>query len=205
MDQGLGALGIATPARRVCSTRDAAHQALAEIGGPVAVKLLDAAVLHKTEIGGVHLGVDSPAAMDRALDGLEAAGAREFLIEKMAPSGIDLVAGVRRDPVFGPIVVFGLGGTAAEVYADVSIRSAPLSIREAEGMPAELLARDLLYGFRSGPMLDTAELAGVLVRLGDALVSNDSISEIEINPLRLTRDGLIALDAVVINVEEDTK
>jgi acyl-CoA synthetase (NDP forming) len=201
----LGALGIATPARRGCSTRDAAHQALAEIGGPVAVKLLDAAVLHKTEIGGVHLGVDSPAAMDRALDGLEAAGAREFLIEKMAPSGIDLVAGVRRDPVFGPIVVFGLGGTAAEVYADVSIRSAPLSIREAEGMPAELLARDLLYGFRSGPMLDTAELAAVLIRLGDALVSNDSIAEIEINPLRLTRDGLIALDAVVINVEEDTK
>ncbi|MDR6417554.1 acetate--CoA ligase family protein [Pseudarthrobacter sulfonivorans] len=201
----LGALGIATPARRSCSSRAAAHQALAELGGPVAVKLLDAAVLHKTEIGGVHLGVDSPAALDRALDGLEAAGARDFLIEKMAPSGVDLVAGVRRDPVFGPIVVVGLGGTAAEVYADVSIRSAPLSIREAEGMPAELQARDLLYGFRSGPMLDTAELAAVLVRLGDALGSNDSIAEIEINPLRLTRDGLIALDAVVINVEEDTK
>lgn len=199
----LGALDIATPARRSCSTRAAAHQALTETGGPVAVKLLDAAVLHKTEIGGVHLGVDSPAAMDRALDGLEAAGAREFLIEEMAPSGVDLVVGVRRDPVFGPIVVVGLGGTAAEVYADVSIRSAPLSAREAEGMPAELQARDLLYGFRSGPMLDTAELAAVLVRLGEALVSNDSIAEIEINPLRLTRDGLIALDAVVINVEED--
>ncbi|MDQ0000751.1 acetate--CoA ligase family protein [Pseudarthrobacter sulfonivorans] len=201
----LGALGIATPARRSCSSRAAAHQALAELGGPVAVKLLDAAVLHKTEIGGVHLGVDSPAALDRALDGLEAAGARDFLIEKMAPSGVDLVAGVRRDPVFGPIVVVGLGGTAAEVSADVSIRSAPLSIREAEGMPAGLQARDLLYGFRSGPMLDTAELAAVLVRLGDAVGSNDSIAEIEINPLRLTRDGLIALDAVVINVEEDTK
>ncbi|MGM9471447.1 acetate--CoA ligase family protein [Pseudarthrobacter sp. YS3] len=199
----LGALDIATPARRSCATRAEAHQALTEIGGPVAVKLLDAAVLHKTEIGGVHLGVDSTAAMDLALDGLEAAGAREFLIEKMAPAGVDLVVGVRRDPVFGPIVVVGLGGTAAEVYADVSIRSAPLSAREAEGMPAELQARDLLYGFRSGPVLETAELAAVLVRLGEALVSNDSIAEIEINPVRLTRDGLIALDAVVINVEED--
>jgi acyl-CoA synthetase (NDP forming) len=201
----LDAIGIATPARRSCSTRAAAHDALSELGGPLAVKLLDPAVLHKTEIGGVHLGVNSPEAMDRALDGLEAAGAREFLIEAMAPGGVDLVVGVRRDPVFGPIVVLGLGGTAAEVFADISIRSAPLSVRVAEGMPGDLQARELLYGFRSGPMLETAELAGLLVRLGDALVSNDGIAEIEINPLRLTRDGLIALDAVVINVEEDMK
>lgn len=201
----LGALGIATPERRVCTTRATAHDALAALGGPVAVKLLDAAVLHKTEIGGVHLGVKSPEDMDRALAGLEAAGATEFLVEAMAPSGVDLVVGVRRDPVFGPIVVLGLGGTAAEVLADISIRSAPLAVRAAEGMPAELQARDLLYGFRSGPMLDTAELAGLLVRLGDALVSNEAIAEIEINPLRLTHNGLLALDAVVISVEEDIK
>lgn len=201
----LGALGIATPARRSCGTRAAAHEALSDLGSPVAVKLLDAAVLHKTEIGGVHLGVDSAASMDRALDGLEAAGAREFLVEAMAPSGVDLVVGVRRDPVFGPIVVLGLGGTAAEVFADISIRSAPLTDRAAEGMPGDLQARELLYGFRSGPMLDTAELAGLLVKLGDALVSNVAIAEIEINPLRLTHDGLVALDAVVINVEEDMK
>ncbi|KRE63809.1 acyl-CoA synthetase [Arthrobacter sp. Soil736] len=201
----LGALGIATPARRSCNTRAAAHEALSELGGPVAVKLLDAAILHKTEIAGVHLGVNSPEAMDRALDGLEAAGAREFLIESMAPSGVDLVVGVRRDPVFGPIVVLGLGGTAAEVFADISIRSAPLSDRAAEGMPNDLQAREILFGFRSGPMLETADLAGLLVILGDALVSNDAIAEIEINPLRLTHDGLVALDAVVINVEEDMK
>jgi acetyltransferase len=176
-----------------------------QVGFPVAVKLASHQIVHKTEIGGVHLGVDSPEAMDRALDGLEAAGAREFLIEAMAPSGIDLVVGVRRDPVFGPIVVLGLGGTAAEVFADISIRSAPLSARVAEGMPGDLQARELLYGFRSGPMLETAELAGLLVRLGDALVSNDEIAEIEINPLRLTHEGLLALDAVVINVEEDIK
>ncbi|QDG65237.1 acetate--CoA ligase family protein [Pseudarthrobacter sp. NIBRBAC000502772] len=199
----LGALGIATPERRVCSTRDAAQEALAELGGPVAVKLLDATVLHKTEIGGVHLGVKTAEEMDRALAGLEAVGAREFLVEAMAPSGVDLVVGVRRDPVFGPIVVLGLGGTAAEVFADISIRTAPLALRAAESMPAELQARELLYGFRSGPMLDTSELAGLLVRLGDALVSNEAVAEIEINPLRLTHNGLLALDAVVINVEED--
>ncbi|MDR7083888.1 acetyltransferase [Arthrobacter ginsengisoli] len=199
----LGALGIATPPRRRCESRTAAHEALADLGGPVAVKLLDATVLHKTDIGGVFLGVESPAALDRALDGLEAAGAREFLIESMAPSGVDLVVGARRDPVFGPIIVLGLGGTAAEVFADISIRSAPLSVRGAEGMPGELQARELLYGFRSGPVLQTTELAVILARLGDALCSNEEIAEIEINPLRLTRNGLLALDAVVINVEED--
>lgn len=201
----LGLLGIATPARRSCRTRANAQQALIDLGGPVAVKILDDDVLHKTEIGGVHLGVDSPAAMDNALDGLEAAGAREFLIEAMAPSGVDLVVGVHRDPVFGPVVVLGLGGTAAEVFADISVRSAPLSLQVAEGMPADLQARELLYGFRSGPMLDTSELADLLIRLGDALISNDDIAVIEINPLRLTHSGLIALDAVVITVKEDVK
>lgn len=201
----LGALGISTPERRVCSTRDAAYAALAELGGPVAVKLLDAAVLHKTDIGGVHLGIKTPTEMERALAGLEASGARVFLVEAMAPSGVDLVVGVRRDPVFGPIVVFGFGGTAAEVFADISIRSAPLAVRAAESMPADLKARELLYGFRSGPMLNTGELASLLVRLGDALVSNEAIAEIEINPLRLTHQGLVALDAVITNVKEDIR
>ncbi|UZX03214.1 acetate--CoA ligase family protein [Arthrobacter sp. CDRTa11] len=201
----LGALGIATPSRRSCGSRAAAHEALAELGGPVAVKLLDAAVLHKTEIGGVHLGVKSAEAMDHALDALESAGAHEFLIEAMAAPGVDLVVGARRDPVFGPIIVLGLGGTAAEVIADISIRSAPLPARTAEGMPGELQSRELLYGFRSGPTLDTAELAGILATLGDALCANEDIAEIEINPLRLTHAGLVALDAVVINVKEDMK
>ena len=199
------AVGFTTPPRRACSTRAAAHEALAEIGGPVAVKLLDAAVLHKTEIGGVHLGIDSPASLDRALDALQAAGAHEFLIEAMAAPGVDLVLGVRRDPVFGPVIVLGLGGTAAEVFADVAIRSAPLTSRQAEQMPLELQSRELLFGFRGGPQVDSAELSELITRLGNALISYPGIEEIEINPLRLTRAGLIALDAVVIDVKEDTQ
>lgn len=201
----LDALGITTPARQRASTRTAAHEALLELGGPVAVKLLDATILHKTEIGGVHLGIDSPAALDSALDQIEATGAREFLLEAMAAPGVDLVVGARRDPVFGPIIVLGLGGTAAEVFADIAIRSAPLSVRSAAGMPADLQSRELLFGFRSGPTLDTSELGGILTTLGDALCANEGIAEIEINPLRLTHDGLVALDAVVIEVKEETK
>ncbi|HEY8700238.1 MAG TPA: acetate--CoA ligase family protein [Arthrobacter sp.] len=200
----LDALGIRTPPRRRCVDRSAAHQALEDLGVPVAVKLVDAGILHKSDMGGVHLGIASPDSMDEALDSLQAVGAKEFLVEAMATQGVDLVVGARRDPVFGPIIVLGLGGTAAEALADVAIRTVPLSERDAAAMAGDLQARELLNGFRNGPVLDPSELASIVVRLGNALLSNDGIAEIEINPLRLTDDGLIALDAVVIT-EEKTK
>jgi acetyltransferase len=111
--------------------------------------------------------------------------------------------GARRDPVFGPVLLLGLGGTTAEVLADVVIRLAPLSLAEAAAMPAELAGRPLLAGWRGGPELDTGELARVAVGLGDLLVANPGLDEIEVNPLRLVHNGLVALDAVVISKEAD--
>jgi acetate---CoA ligase (ADP-forming) len=195
--QLLDRLGISTTVRRACSSRSDAHAALAEIGGPVAVKILDATVLHKTEIGGVHLGITTSAGLDSALDAIDAVGAGRYLVERMAPAGVDLVLGARRDPVFGPIVLLGLGGTTAEALADVAIRMAPLTPGEAAEMPAELSGRALLDGWRGGPVLDTAELGRVAAAVGDLLVANPVLDEIEVNPLRLTASGLVALDAVV--------
>ncbi|KDN73103.1 hypothetical protein DF19_06110 [Streptomyces olindensis] len=197
----LDRLGMATPPRRACDDRAAAHAALAALGGPVAVKLLDAAVLHKTEIGGVHLGITTPAALDVALDKLDAIGARRYLVEAMAPAGVDLVVGARRDPVFGPVVLVGLGGTTAEALADVTIRLAPVSLAEAAAMPSELAGRALLNGWRGGPVLDHDELARVVATLGATLAANAVLDDIEVNPLRLTAHGLVALDAVIISKE----
>ena len=194
----LGRLGVATMPRRACAGRAEAHAAFAELPGPVAVKLLDPAVLHKTEIGGVHLGIGTAGELDAALDALEAAGARRFLVESMAADGVDLVVGARRDPVFGPVVLCGLGGTAAEALADVALRLAPLSPAEAAAMPGELAGRRLLDGWRGGPALDPAALAEVLVALGDLLDHNPHLAEAEINPLRSTARGLVALDAVIV-------
>lgn len=193
--QLLSRLGLATPARRACASRAEAHAALVELGGPVAVKILDASVLHKTEIGGVHLGIGTAAELDTALATI---GAGRFLVERMAPPGVDLVLGARRDPVFGPIVVFGLGGTTAEALADVAIRLAPLSPAEAATMPGELGGRALLDGWRGGPVLAVDELGNAAAVLGDLLVANPFLQEIEVNPLRLTATGLVALDAVVL-------
>ncbi|GAA4709774.1 acetate--CoA ligase family protein [Pseudonocardia yuanmonensis] len=194
-------LGIRTAPRRACGSRAEARAALAGLGGPVAVKILDAAVLHKTEIGGVHLGVADAVALEEALDRLDAVGAVRYLVERMAPSGVDLVLGARRDPVFGPIVLLGLGGTTAEALADVAIRLAPLAADEAAEMPGELAGRALLDRWRGGPALDAGELGRIASALGDLLVANPGLAEMEINPLRLTATGLVALDAVVVPTE----
>ncbi len=194
----LAALGVPTPPRRVCADRDEAHRALAELPGPVAVKLLDASVTHKSDVGGVHLGVRDAAALDAALDALEAAGARRFLVETMAPSGIDLVVGATRDPVFGPVVLVGLGGVVAEALDDVALAPAPLDATAAAALLDQLRATVLLDGFRGGPAADRAAVGRVLVALGDLLHARPHVRDVEINPLRVTADGLLALDAVLI-------
>lgn len=200
----LDELGVRTPARRRCEDRAAAHEALAALGAPVAVKLVDAAVLHKTDIGGVVLGVATDEQMSAALDVLDRAGAAVYLVEKMAPPGADIVIGAHLDGVFGPVVVVGLGGIATEVLGDVAIRSAPISADSAAGMIDDLAGKQLVTGFRGGPAFDLAELGRITAALGD-LVASGTIDQIEINPLRATIDGIIALDAVVVpaaHVEE---
>jgi acetyltransferase len=193
----LAALGIPTPPRRACGSREEAHQALAELHGPVAVKILDATVSHKSDIGGVHLGIGDPAGLDAALDALDRIGASRYLIETMAPPGTDLIAGAARDPVFGPIVLVGLGGTIAEALADVAVAPAPLTPAQAGPLADELAGRALLDGFRGGPVADRGALGDILAALGDLLCANPSLETVEINPLRLTSEGLLALDAVI--------
>ena len=193
----VAAMGVPTLPRRACDSRVEARAALAELPGPLAVKLLDAGVTHKSEVGGVQLGVRDEADLERALDALEAAGARRFLVESMAPPGVDLIVGAVRDPVFGPVVLVGLGGVVAEALADVATAPAPLPAGEAGDLLDELAARPLLDGFRGGPAVDRAAVGRIVAALGDLVAGHDRLESIEINPLRATADGVVALDAVV--------
>jgi acetyltransferase len=194
----VAAAGIPVLPRRACPDRAAAHAALAELGAPVAVKLLDARVVHKTEVGGVRLGVATATDLDAALDALQGAGARRFLVERMAPPGVDLIVGARRDPVFGAVVVLGLGGVTAEALGDVAVRLAPLGRQEAGSMLDELAGRALVDGFRGGPVVDRDALADAVLALGRLVAGTPGLAEVEVNPLRVLADGtLVALDAVV--------
>lgn len=195
----LSAAGIGTPRRRVCTSSGEVVAAFAELGPRVAVKASDASLLHKSDVGGVVLGVES-ADVARAAhaDTVAATGAGEVLVEEMATSGTDLIVAARRDPVFGPIVVVGVGGTATEVYADIALAAASAPSAVLERLPEELTAGALLGGHRGAPTVDRRELATVLATLGALLTASPDIDEVEVNPLRATSEGLIALDAVIV-------
>lgn len=192
----LAELGIRTPVRRVCADPAAAHAALDEFGGPVVVKILDAEILHKTEVGGVQVGIRTHEELDEALARMPASPA--LLVEQMAPAGPELIVGVRRDPVFGPVLALGAGGTAAEILGDVSLRLAPLSANEAHAMLDELVTRQMFLGARGATPVDRARLTHVLLALA-SLAADNAVAECEINPLRVLPDGdVVALDAVLL-------
>jgi acetate---CoA ligase (ADP-forming) len=196
--------GLPAMPRRACADRTSAHRALTELGGPVAVKILDSGVLHKTEVGGVHLGVRTPEELDAALDALARSGARRVLVEAMAPAGPELLLGARRDPVFGAVVVLGLGGTTAEALADVSVRLAPVSRRQAAGMLDDLAGRAVVEGFRGAAAVDREALVGAVVAVAGLLAADPLLTDVEVNPLRVLPDGgVAALDAVVRADRED--
>ena len=192
----LADLGIRTPVRRVCTDPAAAHAALDELGRPVVVKILDAEILHKTEVGGVQIGIRTHQELDDALARMPASPA--LLVEQMAPTGPELIVGVRRDPVFGPVLALGAGGTAAEILGDVSLRLAPLPTHEAHAMLDQLVTRDMFLGARGASPVDRARLTHVLLALS-SLASDNAVAECEINPLRVLPDGdVVALDAVLL-------
>lgn len=202
----LADLGIAFPPGRLVGSATEAAAAAADLGGAVALKAVASALLHKTDAGGVALGIDAPtaaadaytemvtrveAATGLALDGV--------WVERMAePGGVDLVVGAKRDPAFGPIVLIGVGGVFVEILDDVVLAPAPTDFRHLEGLMRSLRAYPLLAGARGTRPVDCAAVAQIGARLGDLLVAQPEIAEVEINPLRATAEGATALDARIV-------
>lgn len=196
----LDGIGIPTPRRIVCSSHEEAREALGRLSKPVVVKIVAREILHKTEVGGVVLGVTDEGRLNEALaklDAIPVASARRYLLEETAPSGLELIVGAVRDATFGPTLMVGLGGTVAEALKDTASRLAPVTPIEAEEMLDELRASALLGGWRGSPALDRAAVAQVLVSLGAFLAAHPALSEVEINPLRVYPKGVLALDALL--------
>lgn len=190
--------GVRTPRRRVAADRAAAHAALDELGGPVVVKVLDAAVLHKTEVGGVHVGIREHGSLHAALDAIDRiAGAHRYLVEEMAPAGPELIVGGTRDATFGPVVLLGLGGIGVELGAEPLLRLAPLSTERAQEM-VDALPAQVLQGFRGEARMDRPALTGLLLAVSRILTEHDDIVEIDLNPVRLVAGEPVALDALAV-------
>jgi acetyltransferase len=199
--QLLEAVGIATPRREVCASHEAAYAALRRLKPPVVAKILTSEIAHKTDVGGVCLNIQDTAALADALAQLDAiplSSPRRYIIEELAPPGLELILSATRDESFGPTVMVGLGGIFAEALRDTAVRLAPLSLSMAEEMLERLRAAPLLAGFRGGPELDLRAVARCIVLLGDLLCEHPNIQELEINPLRVYPSGVLALDALLL-------
>lgn len=201
----LRSAGLAvTPAIPAADPAKAIEAAAAFDGRPVAIKLDAVGLAHKTDAGAVLLDVIGDEAIRAATARLLAMGraagfqVRGVLIEPMAPAGLELIVGMRRDPLFGPVVLVGLGGVLAEVLDDVAIRLAPVRRDEAATMLDDLRGTALLDGPRGRPAVDRESVVDLIVRLGDLAVPNPDIVEIDLNPVIAGPDAAIAVDALVI-------
>jgi acetyltransferase len=201
----LAAAGLRYNKSGTAADDDDAVRLAAEIGFPVVLKVVSADVLHKSDVGGVVLNVIDADAVREACARIRASiaqhqpGARidGFTVEEMI-SGTEIIVGMSRDPGFGPLMMVGIGGIFVEVYKDVAFRLIPLSRTDALEMLAEIKAQPLLDGARNRPALDRGELAEVLLWVSRLVEAVPAIAELDINPLVITRTGLVAIDARVI-------
>jgi acyl-CoA synthetase (NDP forming)/GNAT superfamily N-acetyltransferase len=200
----LRAYGIPVAASRLVRSPEEAAAAQADIGAPVAVKVTGQGLVHKRDVGGVVLGCASPEsaadayrAIEAALAGAGRPGAMEgAMVQPMAGDGLDLIVGATVDPVVGPLVLAGIGGTEAELWGDRAVALAPVGPRTAEALWGRLRGAPLLDGYRGGPTADRSALAGIVERIGSLAAEQPLLAELDCNPVRVPADGApIVVDA----------
>ncbi|WP_420730049.1 acetate--CoA ligase family protein [Hwanghaeella sp. 1Z406] len=204
----LSGFGVSVPKSDAGATPEEVRQAALRLKPPFAVKVLSSQALHKSDLGGVRLGLKSADEAAAAADSIQKnwpAGAptiEAFLVEEMAPVGQEIVIGGFLDPQFGPILMVGFGGVYVEIFADVTFRICPISRDDAVSMLDELTAKPLLDGARGQPPLDQDALIDALLQVGGAdglLVQlQGEIAELDINPLIVSQKGAVAVDALIV-------
>ncbi len=201
----LSAYGIRVPRSLLASSAEEAAAAAEELGYPVAAKIASPDILHKTDIGGVRLDLGDTGDVRDAFDLLTYRAQRYMpqatlwgvVVQEMMPEGREILVGMSRDPQFGPLLAFGLGGIYVETLRDVAFRLAPVSRWEAEDMIQEIAGYPLLRGVRGEPPADIEEVVDCLLRVSQLVTEYDDIVEMDINPLLVMEagKGAVALDA----------
>jgi acetate---CoA ligase (ADP-forming) len=205
----LEAYGMKIPRSEVAKTPDDAIQIANAIGYPVVLKIASPDILHKTDVGGVKVGLDNAEDVRDAFELMTYRAQRYVpearllgcLVQAMVPAGgLEVLVGMNRDPQFGPLVTFGLGGIYVETLKDVTFRIAPFSTQEAHEMLAEIRAHALLDGVRGKPAVDKEAIVDTLLRIGQLVQDFPEIAELDINPLMVypRNQGAIAIDMRLI-------
>ncbi len=203
----LACYGIATPKEILAGDPEEAASASRQIGGPVAIKIVSPDILHKTEAGGVRLGLSTPEDVRKAAEDIQASALRYapqaridgISVQQMVPPGVEIVLGVKNDRQFGPLIAAGLGGIMVELLGDTAVRLAPVNGQTARAMLASLKGRALLTGFRGKPGVDIDGLVDTICRLSElAHDLRDIVDQIDINPVIAGAGGVMAADALIV-------
>jgi acetyltransferase len=203
----LACYGIATPQEVLVHDAEAAVAASRRIGGSVAIKIVSPDILHKTEAGGVKLGLSTPEDVRKAAEDIRASALRYapearidgLSVQQMVPPGVEIVLGVKNDRQFGPLIAAGLGGIMVELLGDTSVRLAPVNDQTARAMLASLKGHALLTGFRGKPGVDIDGLVDTICRLSElAHDLRDMVDQIDVNPVIAGTSGVMAADALIV-------
>ncbi len=207
--QVLEACGIPVTREILATTASEAVKGAVEIGFPVALKIMSPDILHKSDVGGVILDIHDQEGVRKAFNDIKGKAVKNkpdariegVLVQEMLKKGLEVMVGVKNDPLFGPAITFGLGGVFVEVFKDLATRIAPLSKEDARSMLDELKGKALLHGFRDQLPRDSEALIDLLLKVSDLAVRlEDLIEELEINPLFVYEEGsgAVAADALII-------
>lgn len=190
----------------LAKTPEDAVKAASKMGYPVVLKIVSPDISHKSDVGGVIIGVKTPEEVREAAKKIIENVSRNapkaritgILVQKMVPKGLEVIIGGLRDDIFGPVVMFGLGGIFVEVLRDVSFRIAPITVDDALEMMSEIKSAKLLEGYRGQPPVDKQSLAKIIISVANLLEENPEIESVDLNPVIAYPDKALVVDARVI-------
>jgi acyl-CoA synthetase (NDP forming) len=202
----LRSLGIPTTQMRLAISSQEAVALSREIGYPCVLKVSSQDISHKSDAGGVKVGLADADAVAEAWDAImasckayaPAAVIEGVTVQDMAKPGLEVIVGMATDPQFGPVLMFGLGGVWVEVLKDVSFKLAPLTRGDAAKAVTEIKAARLLDGFRGSEPVDKSALEDILVRVSDFVAKTPEVKEMDLNPIFAYSKGAVAVDARII-------
>lgn len=205
----LGDAGVPVTATSLAQTREEAAAQAEAMGYPVALKVVSPNVAHKSDVGGVVLGLESheevAEAYDEIIRSVQAAQPSATIegvsVQEMAAPGVEVIVGVTTDPQFGPVMMFGLGGIMVEVLGDVAFRLAPLGEGDARDMIDEIQGRQVLDGVRGQPPVDIGAIEAMLDRVSVFAAEHTEVAELDLNPVIASPEGAIAVDARIVLAE----
>lgn len=202
----LASAGINVAPTKLATSKEEAVSIAKTLGFPVVLKIVSPDVLHKSDAGGVKLNLNSEAEVGSGYDAImESIKAKVpsakiigMAVQKMARPGTEVIIGMSKDPQFGPVLMFGLGGIFVEIMKDVSFRIVPLTKRDADEMIHDIKGFPVLQGYRGQEAASIAHLQEMLLKVSEFAEKNPDVKELDLNPILAYKDGAIAVDARVI-------